>query len=98
MKPIRIINSVAPMRICDNGGWTDTWFARHGKIFNIAVCPRAEIQMRVFQASYDRPRITIDVENYGDRYAFDKPKNGFDKHPLLEAALDFPNIPSDVSI
>ena len=36
-RPDRIINSVAPMRICDNGGWTDTWFARYGKVFNIAV-------------------------------------------------------------
>ena len=26
-RPIAIINSVAPIRICDNGGWTDTWFA-----------------------------------------------------------------------
>ena len=32
--PLRIINSVAPIRICDNGGWSDTWFAGHGK-----VCP-----------------------------------------------------------
>ena len=37
MKPVRIVNSVAPIRICDNGGWTDTWFAKYGKIFNIAV-------------------------------------------------------------
>ncbi len=29
--PLRIINSVAPIRICDNGGWTDTWFAELGK-------------------------------------------------------------------
>jgi len=26
-KPLRIINSVASIRICDNGGWMDTWFA-----------------------------------------------------------------------
>ena len=32
---LRVINSVAPIRICDNGGWTDTWFAGHGKVFNI---------------------------------------------------------------
>ena len=37
--PLRIINAVAPIRICDNGGWTDTWFAGHGKIFNIGVYP-----------------------------------------------------------
>ena len=26
----QIINSVAPIRVCDNGGWTDTWFAERG--------------------------------------------------------------------
>ena len=36
-RPLRIINSVAPIRICDNGGWTDTWFAEYGKIFNIEI-------------------------------------------------------------
>ena len=39
--PLRVINSVAPIRIVDNGGWTDTWFAGHGKIFNIGVYPYA---------------------------------------------------------
>ena len=46
--PLFIINSVAPIRICDNGGWTDTWFAGHGKIFNIGVYPYAEVQIAVF--------------------------------------------------
>ena len=46
--PIRTINSVAPIRICDNGGWTDTWFAKHGKIFNIGVYPYSEVQLDVF--------------------------------------------------
>ena len=44
-KPLRIINSVAPIRICDNGGWTDTWFAGYGSIFNIGVYPYAEVQI-----------------------------------------------------
>ena len=47
-KPISIINSVAPIRICDNGGWTDTWFAGHGQIFNIGVYPYAEVQIAVY--------------------------------------------------
>ena len=43
---LRIVNSVAPIRVCDNGGWTDTWFAGYGRVFNIAVYPYAEVQMR----------------------------------------------------
>jgi len=41
--PAYIINSIAPIRICDNGGWTDTWFAEHGRIFNIGVYPYASV-------------------------------------------------------
>jgi len=45
----RIINCVAPIRICDNGGWTDTWFAKTGKIFNIGVYPYVEVQVEVLR-------------------------------------------------
>ena len=48
-QPLFIINSVAPIRICDNGGWTDTWFAGYGKIFNIGVYPYAEVQIKVYR-------------------------------------------------
>jgi hypothetical protein len=49
----RVINSTAPIRICDNGGWTDTWFARHGKVFNIAVRPHVEVQIEVSRRTDD---------------------------------------------
>jgi D-glycero-alpha-D-manno-heptose-7-phosphate kinase len=97
-KLIRIVNSVAPIRVCDNGGWTDTWFAKFGKVFNIAVYPYAEVQMRVFQNEGERSRITIHAENYGQRYTIPEPCGLYDKHPLLEAALDYMRIPGDVSI
>jgi len=32
-----IVRSRSPVRICDIGGWTDTRFARHGAVLNIAV-------------------------------------------------------------
>ena len=47
-RPLRVINSVAPIRICDNGGWTDTWFADYGKVFNIGVYPYVEVQVEVY--------------------------------------------------
>ena len=70
IKPIRIVNGVAPIRICDNGGWTDTWFAEHGKIFNIGVYPFAEVQVEVFPPGSTEERIVINAENFGERYAF----------------------------
>ena len=87
------------MRICDNGGWTDTWFARYGRVFNIAVYPYAEVQMRVFPAGEGRPRVMIHAENYSARYAIPgKPAGVYDKHPLLEAAVDYMDVPEDVAI
>lgn len=92
----RVVNSVAPIRICDNGGWTDTWFARHGRVFNIAVYPYVEVQVLVRDRA-DAPRAVIHAENYGETYV--PPQCApYDKHPLLEAALDFMGIPDDVSI
>jgi D-glycero-alpha-D-manno-heptose-7-phosphate kinase len=89
---------VAPIRICDNGGWTDTWFAGHGKVFNIAVYPYVEVQMLVFARGEERHRFTIHAENYGERYQLADPKGVYDKHPLLEAALDHMRIPADVGL
>ena len=96
--PVRVVNSLAPIRICDNGGWTDTWFARYGKIFNIAVYPYAEVQMKVYAHHGGRERITINAEDYGERYTIAEPGGHYSKHPLLEAAMDYMRIPADVAI
>jgi D-glycero-alpha-D-manno-heptose-7-phosphate kinase len=96
--PRKIINSVAPIRICDNGGWTDTWFAGYGRVFNIAVYPYVEVQLRVYDRRENQERIIINAENYGDRYVIDEPRGLYDKHPLLEAAIDYMGVPADVSI
>ena len=48
--PVCITNSVAPIHICDNGGWTDTWFAEYGAIFNIGIFLYAEPQQLVQSA------------------------------------------------
>jgi len=97
-KPLRIINSVAPIRICDNGGWTDTWFAEHGKIFNIGVYPFAEVQVEVYPLDSKRERIIINAENFGERYVMNTETTDWDRHPLLEAAIKRMNISEDIAI
>ncbi len=93
--PLKIINSVAPIRICDNGGWTDTWFAKYGKIFNIGVYPYAEVQIEVYPYRGQDERIVIYAENFGERYVV-RPENlGWDRHPLLEAAIERMKVPDD---
>ncbi|MEW5869167.1 MAG: GHMP kinase [Chloroflexota bacterium] len=96
-----MINSVAPIRICDNGGWTDTWFAGHGRIFNIGVYPYVEVQLAVFPAAQRPERIVIHAENYGERYALPeggRAANGdWARHPLLEAAIEYMRLPQDLA-
>jgi D-glycero-alpha-D-manno-heptose-7-phosphate kinase len=95
-RPLRIFNSVAPIRICDNGGWTDTWFAEHGKIFNIGVYPYAEVQIEVFPYDGKDGRVVIYAENFGERYVRHL-KTDWDRHPLLEAAIERMALPDDVA-
>jgi len=96
--PLRIINSVAPTRICDNGGWTDTWFAGHGRIFNIGVYPYVEVQIEVYPQESQPDRIVVYAENYGERFAVDPSVDGWQHHPLLEAAIERMKVPKDVAV
>ena len=93
----RIINSVAPIRVCDNGGWTDTWFAERGRVFNIGVYPYAEVQIEVGPFDGQSERIIIHAENYGERYVRHPEKTGWDRHPLLEAAIECMHVPDDLA-
>jgi D-glycero-alpha-D-manno-heptose-7-phosphate kinase len=97
-KAARIINSVAPIRICDNGGWIDTWFAKHGKIFNIGVYPYAEVQIEVFNRTDREAGIVLHAENYGERYLIQRENINWERHPLLEAAIDRMGVPEDLAL
>jgi D-glycero-alpha-D-manno-heptose-7-phosphate kinase len=56
---VRIDVSV-PVRICDNGGWTDTWFGGPGRVLNIAVDPGVSVSIR----DTDGPGpVVLDVRN-----------------------------------
>jgi D-glycero-alpha-D-manno-heptose-7-phosphate kinase len=96
--PLTVIHSAAPVRVVDNGGWTDTWFARYGRVFNIAVSPFAEVQIEAFPAPGGRRRITVVAENYGDRFDVTPGKTGWGRHPLLEAAIELMQVPKDLSV
>jgi D-glycero-alpha-D-manno-heptose-7-phosphate kinase len=96
--PLRIINATAPIRICDNGGWTDTWFAGHGKIFNIGVTPAVEVQITVYPRKERAEQIMLHVENYVERYAVRLGKLAPARHPLLEAAIAEGAPPNDLAL
>jgi D-glycero-alpha-D-manno-heptose-7-phosphate kinase len=98
VSPLRIITATAPIRICDNGGWTDTWYARQGKVFNIAVRPRVMVQIAVFPHGALDGGVVINAENYGVRYAPTLDAADWGPHPLIEASLRAIASPDDVDI
>jgi D-glycero-alpha-D-manno-heptose-7-phosphate kinase len=80
-----VIEVSAPVRICDNGGWTDTWFGGPGRILNIAVRPGAEVSIR----PADGPHLVLlNAQNFGERYQVVPGVPRLARHPLLEAAID----------
>ena len=85
------IQAVAPVRICDNGGWTDTWFGGPGRVLNVAVLPGVEVTI----CATDGPGpVVLDVESFGDRYGVVPGVSRVPRHLLLEAAIDaFPPPP-----
>ncbi len=47
--------SRAPVRICDIGGWTDTWFYKNGAVFNF--CVDLYSFVRIFENNSDKIKI-----------------------------------------
>ena len=80
-----VIKASAPVRICDNGGWTDTWFGGPGRVLNIAVTPGVEVSIRT---TVGPDPVVLDVETFGDRYPIVPRAPRVARHPLLEAAID----------
>jgi D-glycero-alpha-D-manno-heptose-7-phosphate kinase len=97
-----IIKCTAPIRICDLGGWTDTWFAGTGKVLNFAVFPSVEVTVTTRPKRSGQPQITIYAENYQDVYSIDTKSKLWTKHPLIEAGFKLFRLPErlhlDVSI
>lgn len=102
-RTLRLIHSHAPIRICDNGGWTDTWFAGHGAVCNIAVSPGASVQIAATPRAPGAPHVTLHVINYDQRIHYEPAAWGsrapFDHpHPLLAAALAEIVPPDDLAL
>ena len=90
-----MIEASAPVRICDIGGWTDTWFGGPGRVVNIAVQPGVEVSIR--PGTGPEP-VVLDVAAYGDRYPLMPGERRVPRHPLLEAAIDALPPPADLAV
>lgn len=95
---MRIIKCSAPIRICDLGGWTDTWFAGHGAVLNFAVFPSVEVILGVRKRRAGESQFRIIAENYGDIYDLPDEVGVWTKHPLIEAACQMMELPRDLHL
>jgi len=93
-----IIKCTAPIRICDLGGWTDTWFAVTGNILNIAVFPSVEVTVGLRKKNAGEGQVTIFAENYNDRYDVSPNALKWTKHPLIDAAFKLFKLPEDLHL
>ncbi len=82
----------APTRIADLGGWTDTWFARHGVVCHLAVWPGVDVTL----AAWDGPAgVEVRLRNFDREWHWSPgtpPQVCPD--PLIGACLDESEVPA----
>jgi D-glycero-alpha-D-manno-heptose-7-phosphate kinase len=79
------ITASAPVRVCDLGGWTDTWFGGPGRLVNIAVRPGVAVRSETVPGP---GVVTFDVGDFGDLYEVGPGAPPPGRHPILEAAVN----------
>lgn len=92
-----IVKAIAPARILDFGGWTDTWFAKHGRVLNFAV----DLYAKVIIVPRERPGASIIAQDYGEAIEIADPSQVLydGKHDLLKAALNVTKVDGvDISV
>ena len=91
-----VILSRAPVRICDIGGWTDTWFYPNGAVFNICVDLYSHVRIVQTQNDY----IEIISEDLGQRTIINKVNEiNYDGNlDLLKAAVKMMNVENGLKI
>jgi D-glycero-alpha-D-manno-heptose-7-phosphate kinase len=89
------VTARAPVRVCDLGGWTDTWFAGHGVVCSVAVQPGVDVE--IGRGDGVAP-VTLSVPDFGDRYGFDPRSALPGRHPLLEAVVASMPPPTELAV
>ena len=100
------VDVTAPVRVVDFGGWTDTWFAEHGSVFNLAVWSRPQTSScnaytgvtasaTFLKTSSGEGSIALRAMDPGIEIdeVFISGRESWDTSNLLQAALSRANIP-----
>jgi D-glycero-alpha-D-manno-heptose-7-phosphate kinase len=93
------VTSRTPVRLNDIGGWTDTWFAKHGRVLNLAASPGVEADIRAFpDHTGARERVRLTVHDFGDSFTMDPVRPDPARHPLLQASVASVSLPPDIRL
>jgi D-glycero-alpha-D-manno-heptose-7-phosphate kinase len=91
------VSSRVPIRINDIGGWTDTWFAGHGRVLNLAAAPGIEVHIRISpNPAHEPERVAVEVKDFKESFRMNPDAPGLRPHPLLQAAVAAVSVPGDV--
>lgn len=97
----RVLMARAPLRANDIGGWTDTWFARGGRVQNLAIDPGVEVRLAVLQgAGPVAERVLVRAAGPGGTFAFSPRDPGASSGPraIIRHAFAAIPIPDDVRV
>jgi D-glycero-alpha-D-manno-heptose-7-phosphate kinase len=90
-----VIAVSVPVRICDNGGWTDTWFGGPGRVLNIAVRPGVDATLH----AVDEPgQVLVDVDECDGAYVVVPGAPRVARSHVVEAAIDMLPPPADLGL
>jgi D-glycero-alpha-D-manno-heptose-7-phosphate kinase len=98
LAPTRVVHATAPVRVCDIGGWTDTWFARHGHVFSIAVQPGVAVRGAAYPRATRPDAVVVNAVDYGERLVVGPGRPVPARHRLLAAATDEATIPDHLAV
>jgi len=90
-----MIEVSVPIRICDLGGWTDTWFGAPGRVVNIAVTPGVHVSLRALEGP---PQVMVHLDSTGESYAMIPCQSRVARHPIVEAAIDLRPPPNGLGV
>ncbi len=91
-----IVQSRAPNRILDFGGWTDTHFAQSGRVLNLAINLFANVTVRTSA----QPGVIINIQDYAEKLHIEDVAGVqyTGHHDLLKAALKVMNIDGGLEV
>jgi D-glycero-alpha-D-manno-heptose-7-phosphate kinase len=96
------VRSVAPVRVADVGGWTDTWFGSPGQVCHLAVGPGIEVDAALVMRSAPTAQCRLRAPAVDLDEMWDPGRPETSGHPLLAhavaAIVEHDPLPDDVGV